>query len=117
MSAIFQFIVILNALFFLFYGFQSLTSQWMIEEFKRFGLRDNERKLTGFLQISGSLGLLAGFMFPYIGLFAAAGFTIMMLVAFIVRIKIKDSLVQSLPSLFFMLFNIWVMFGFYKIWH
>ncbi|MFP8487933.1 DoxX family protein [Gracilimonas sp. Q87] len=115
MTVVSQFILVLNALFFLFYGFQSLNSQMMIEEFKRFGLTDNKRKLTGFLQISGSVGLLTGLYFPYIGLFAAAGFTLMMLVAFMVRIKIKDSFVQSLPSLFFMLVNAWVMISFYDI--
>lgn len=82
----------------------------MIEEFKRFGLTDSQRKLTGILQISGACGLLAGFLFPVVGLLAAAGFTAMMLVAFIVRIKIKDSAVQSFPSLLFLILNAWLTF-------
>lgn len=85
----------------------------MVEEFKRFGLNDKKRKLTGCLQILGAAGLFTGFIFSVIGLFAAAGLTSMMFVAFIVRIKIKDSIVQSLPSLFFMLVNAWLMFDFY----
>ncbi|MDZ7718916.1 MAG: DoxX family protein [Balneolaceae bacterium] len=115
MPAIFQFVVILNALFFLFYGFQSLNSQVMIDEFKRFGMTDKMRQLTGILQISGSAGLFAGFMFSYAGFLAAAGFTIMMIVAFIIRIKIKDSFIQSLPSLFFMLVNTWLTISFYNL--
>ncbi len=87
----------------------------MIEEFKRFGMTDPQRKLTGILQILGSAGLLAGFIFPLIGVLASAGFTIMMLVAFIVRIKIKDSFVQSLPSIIFMLINGWLTIGFYQL--
>ena len=87
----------------------------MIEEFKRFGLSNSQRKLTGTLQLLGSAGLVTGFMFPMIGLLAAGGFTVMMLVAFIVRIKIKDSLAQSLPSLIFMLINGWLSFSFYGL--
>jgi len=114
-TPVFQTLCILNAVFFLFYGFQSLISRRMIEEFKRFGLSNSQRKLTGTLQLLGSAGLVTGFMFPMIGLLAAGGFTVMMLVAFIVRIKIKDSLAQSLPSLIFMLINGWLSFSFYGL--
>jgi len=116
LTATFQFGLILNALFFLFYGFQSLNSQMMIDEFKRFGMTDSQRKLTGLLQIAGSGGLLAGLIIPVIGLIAAAGFTAMMLVAFIVRINIKDSVIQSLPSIIFMLINGWLTVEFYTLW-
>jgi len=86
----------------------------MMEEFKRFGMNDLQRKLTAVLQILGSIGLLGGLLFPYIGLLAAAGFTAMMLVAFIVRLKIKDNVAQSIPSLFFMIINGWLMIGFFN---
>lgn len=85
----------------------------MIEEFKRFGLSDAQRKQTGVLQILGSVGLLAGYYFPYIGILSAAGFTAMMLIAFIVRIKIKDSIAQAAPSLLFMLVSAWLTVRFY----
>jgi len=88
----------------------------MIDEFKRFGMTDSQRKLTGLLQIAGSAGLLAGLFYPGIGLLSAAGLSAMMLVAFIVRIKIKDSLMQSLPSIIFMLINAWLTVGFYNLW-
>jgi hypothetical protein len=87
----------------------------MIEEFKRFGLTDSQRKITGNLQIAGSAGLLTGLIFPAIGLLAAAGFTAMMLVALFVRIKIKDSIVQSLPSVIFMMLNAWLSIAFYNL--
>ncbi|MCC5905684.1 MAG: DoxX family protein [Balneolaceae bacterium] len=115
MTATFQFGLILNALFFLFYGLQSQNSQVMKDEFMRFGLTDSQRKLTGNLQIAGSAGLLAGLIFPVVGLLAAVGFTAMMLVAFIVRLKIKDSVVQSLPSVIFMLINAWLSIAFYNL--
>lgn len=87
----------------------------MIDEFKRFGLTDSQRRVTGILQIAGSAGLFSGLLFTYIGFLSATGFTAMMLVAFIVRIKIKDSLVQSAPSLLFMLINAWIAAEFYKV--
>ncbi|WP_372903884.1 DoxX family protein [Rhodohalobacter sp.] len=88
----------------------------MIDEFKRFGMTDSQRKFTGILQIAGSAGLIAGLKMPGVGLLAAAGFTAMMLVAFIVRIKIKDNILQALPSIIFMLINGWLTVGFFKLW-
>jgi hypothetical protein len=87
----------------------------MIEEFKRFGMTPSQRKITGMLQIIGATGLVAGLFSPYIGLLAAAGFTVMMSVAFFVRLKIKDSLAQSAPSLIFMVINLWLMITFLSI--
>ena len=115
MTTIFQIILPINALFFLLYGLLALRSQMMIEEFKRFGLSDNQRKLTGLLQIFGSIGLLTGFLYLTPGLLASAGFTVMMLVAFSVRVKIKDSILQSAPALFFLLVNLWLTITFYNL--
>jgi hypothetical protein len=84
----------------------------MIEEFKRFGMTPSQRILTGILQILGATGLVAGLFFPIIGLLSATGFSVMMSVAFIVRVKIKDNLAQSAPSLIFMVINIWLMTSF-----
>jgi hypothetical protein len=38
-----------------------------------------------------------------------------MFMAFIVRIKIKDSVAQSVPSLLFMLMNAWLALMFYNL--
>lgn len=86
----------------------------MIEEFKRFGLTDKKRQLTGILQIIGSVGLIAGLYYTVVGLAAAGGLTAMMFIAFIVRLKIKDSLAQTLPSFIFMLANVWLTIAFYN---
>ena len=77
----------------------------MVEEFSRYGLPDSQRLLTGTLQILGSGGLFTGFIFPLIGALASAGLSFMMLVAFIVRIKIRDGFFQSAPPLIFMVLN------------
>lgn len=86
----------------------------MVREFNRYGLPDSQRILTGTLQILGSAGLLTGFIFPVIGALASAGLSFMMLVAFIVRIKIRDGFIQSAPSLIFMILNAWLSFTFIR---
>jgi uncharacterized membrane protein len=105
LSSLFHPVLILNALFFLFYGVQCLVSDYMIAEFRRFGLPDSQRRLTGVLQILGAAGLLVGLHIPAIGLLSATGLLLMMLAAFGVRMKIKDNFIQSLPSIVFMVVN------------
>lgn len=78
----------------------------MRNEFKRFGLTDGQRKLTGILQIAGSLGLGLGyFISTYILLFAAFGLCLLMIMGFGIRLKIKDPIIESLPSLIFAVIN------------
>ena len=89
LTPVFQFLCALNAVFFIIYGFQSLYSQMMKDEFKRFGLSDLQRTITGGLQLLGAAGLFMGLIAPAIGILSAAGFTLMMFVAFLVRIRIK----------------------------
>lgn len=87
----------------------------MVAEFKRFGLTDVQRKATAILQIMGSIGLFAGLFFPYAGLLSAVGFSVMMFVAFMVRIKIKDSVAQTAPSFIFLIINAWLVFAYYRL--
>lgn len=111
-----QILVLFISISFFFYGLGCLYSPKMFEEFKRFGLTSIQRKLTGFFQILGALGLAAGFYFlPLVGFFAALGLTLLMSLGFGVRIKIKDNFLQSFPSLFFALLNLFVVFRFYDL--
>ncbi|MFN2261583.1 MAG: DoxX family protein [Psychroflexus sp.] len=94
---------------FLFYGFGCFISPKMKEEFSRFQLSSFQRKLTGILQIIGSLGLVFGYyLYDLIGFLAAVGLGLLMLIGFGVRLKIKDNLLQSFPSLFFAILNFYV---------
>ena len=77
----------------------------MIAEFKRYGLSNFQRKLTGYFQILGAIGLLLSFISLLLGLIAAIGLSVLMLFGFLVRLKIKDSFLQSAPSFAFMLLN------------
>lgn len=94
---------------FIFYGFGCFTSPKMKEEFNRFQLSSFQRKLTGMLQIIGSLGLILGYYFyDLIGFLAAFGLGLLMLAGFAVRLKIKDNFIQSFPSFFFAILNFYV---------
>lgn len=111
---VFKSILILTSLAFLYYGFNCLFSQIMTDEFLRFGLTKKQRHITGFFQIVGALGLLVGLSIPKIGMFAALGLTILMILGFIVRLKIKDSFLQALPSFIFIWINLYLFYVFFK---
>lgn len=76
----------------------------MEREFSRYRLR-SQRILVGVLQWAAGIGLIAGLSEPWMGRAAAAGLALMMLVAVGVRLRIKDTLVQTLPALFFLMLN------------
>jgi uncharacterized membrane protein YkgB len=76
----------------------------MEEEFARYPLRLH-RFLVGALQGAAGIGLLAGLVEPWMGRAAAAGLALMMLAAVGVRIRIKDTPVQTLPALLFLALN------------
>lgn len=113
MPLFFSFYILVIALFFIFYGLQCLYSPFMRKEFERYGLPQIQRVLTGILQLLGALGLIMGFYMPWMGMMAAAGLTVMMAVAFGVRIKIKDGFKETAPSFIFMLMNAYLVWQFY----
>jgi hypothetical protein len=87
----------------------------MKSEFKRYGLTDNQRLLTGVLQIIGALGLLIGLWFTFLGMSASAGLSLLMLAGFITRIKIKDGFLKSSPSFIYMVISAILCYEFYLI--
>ena len=64
--------------------------------------------LTGILELLGGLGMLIGFMFDNILLISSGGLTLLMMLGFIVRLKVKDGFWLSFPSFFFMILNLCV---------
>lgn len=105
-------ITIFSALSFTYYGITCLFSKKMVLEFERFGLTPVQRILTGALQLLGSMGLLIGLVQPLIGLIASSGLAVLMFLGFLVRLKIRDGLVLSLPALLYMILNIYLALGF-----
>lgn len=115
MSPIFLKILIgFSALSFLFFGYACLTAPYMVTEFERYGL-SSYRKLTGYLQLSGAIALLFGFFFRPLGLLGSAGLGLLMFLGLMVRIRIKDSALQSSPALFYMLLNVFIFWMLYRI--
>ncbi len=97
-------LIIFSALSFLAYGSACFWSGYIKREFDRYRL-GGQRTLVGGLQLCAAFGLLAGLNEPWIGRAAAGGLALMMLVAVGVRIKIKDTLLQTLPALFYLALN------------
>ena len=81
----------------------------MKSEFKRFGL-EKLGALTAVLELLGAFGLLVGLRFHPLLLVSAGGLAILMLLGVAVRIKMRDSLLISLPATFYMLLNAYIFF-------
>lgn len=63
----------------------------------------------------GSAGLVLGLAVPVIGGLASGGLALMMLIAFIIRLKVGDGIVESAPSLIFLAINTWLSYSFYAL--
>ena len=97
-----------SGLSFLFFGTGCLTSPYIKNEFIRFGYA-RQRMLTGYLQLLGGLGLLAGYWLSIpLTFFAAAGLGTMMVFGFGVRLKIRDSFLASSPAFLYAILNLYL---------
>lgn len=76
----------------------------MRSEFDRYGLARFIR-LVGTLQLMGAVGLLLGLLMPWIGQLSAGGLALMMLCGVGVRIKIRDTMLQTFPAFAYMVLN------------
>jgi hypothetical protein len=77
-------------------------------EFERYGLA-RFRKLVGALEFLGALGLLVGYFSHPVLVLAAAGLALTMLMGILTRIRIGDSLVQTLPAIVLLILNAFVL--------
>ena len=82
----------------------------MKNEFKRFEL-EKLGLLTIIVEFLGALGLLIGLYFKPILLISSGGLALLMLLGLIVRIKSKDSFWVSIPALFYMVLNIYILYA------
>lgn len=80
----------------------------MKNEFTRFGL-SHLGMFTAIFQILGAIGLLVGLMLNAILLMASGGLTLMMILAIVVRIKVKDPLWAMLPALCYLFLNAYIL--------
>lgn len=104
-----DFVIIFLAISFLFYGYACLFTEYMVNEFKRYGF-PQFRLLIGTLEILGALGLLVGYLIPPIQILAAGGLAILMLCGCILRLKIRDSILQIIPAFSFLLLSLYILY-------
>ena len=91
-------LIFFTGISFIAYGINSFVSKRMISEFKRWGLAD-KRKLIGVCQLISGLGLILGFQFSAVLFSSSIFICLMMLVAIIVRIRIRDKISDILPAI------------------
>ena len=92
---------------FAWYGTFSLRSPIMVAEFERYGMA-HLRVLTGTLQILGSVGLLVGYFYRPLLVLSAGGFAAMMLMAVLVRIRIRDPISAMVPAFVLLCLNLFL---------
>jgi hypothetical protein len=97
-------LIIFSGISFILYGILAFIATESQKEFVRWGF-EKQRILIGSLQLFGGLGLLMSLQWNILGAFAAGGLTILMFFGVLVRIRIKDSILQMLPALLFLLLN------------
>ncbi len=100
---------IISSLVFIVYGVFCAFTPSMVADFHRFGL-ENLRILTGILEILGGIGLLVGLKWRPALWLSSAGLSLLMLIAFGVRLKMHDSVILSTPSFLLMLLNAYILF-------
>jgi len=93
-----------SMVFFAAYGLSCFFSKRMIDEFERYRV-GSIRTLTGALQIAAAVGLALGYTQPVFLVMSSGGLFIMMAVAIVVRIRIRDSFLATLPAVFFFALN------------
>lgn len=107
MEFVYRASVLLSALLFLHYGLLCLFADGMAREFQRFGL-SRFRRLTGSLEVLGALGLLAGLLVPPVALAASGGLALLMSLGVATRIRVRDSVKETLPAVVLLLVNAFV---------
>ena len=107
MKVFYILLVLVSGVSFVIYGCLFFISPQMRNEFKRFGL-EKFATLTGITELLGGIGMLVGLKFSFILLVSSGGLALLMLLGFGVRLKIKDGFWLAMPSLFFMLLNLYI---------
>ena len=100
-------LTLLSGIAFLLYGIICVSSRSMVGDFHRFGM-DNLRVFTGCLEILAGIGLFVGLWWLPAQVLSAGGLALLMLVAFCIRVRLRDSLAAALPSLLLLFLNVFI---------
>jgi hypothetical protein len=96
-----------SILLFLYFGVLCVFAEGMIEEFNRFGL-PRFRRLTGVLEVLGAAGLAVGYVFPILVAPSAGGLAVLMVLGIAVRVRVRDTLLDTVPAVFLLLVNAFI---------
>ena len=107
-------LVIFSAASFLIYALGSFFSKRMLIEYKRWGY-EKSRVLVGYFQLFGAAGLIIGCYSPKFLLFSSLLLSLMMIKAISIRIKIKDSIKNTIPAILYFIINLIIFFISYKL--
>lgn len=108
MPLAFTLAIVVSIISFLSYGLACLFTDHMVVEFEHFGL-SGLRRLTGVLEIAGALGLILGYFVPPFTIASSGGLALLMLLGTLVRIRVGDSFLQTLPALVFLVLNVFIL--------
>ena len=103
-------VTVFTAISFIVYGYSSFISRRMKSEYARWGY-NNQRKLVGSLQLLGGLGLLIGLKIDILLILTSFCFIMMMTAAILIRIKIKDNIVDVLPAISYLFLSIMIFYN------
>tara|TARA_B110000483_G_C18165408_1_gene531065 strand:- start:716 stop:1054 length:339 start_codon:yes stop_codon:yes gene_type:complete len=103
-------ILVFSAVSFIFYGISSFFSKRMVYEYARWGY-SNYRVLLGCMQLLGGIGLLIGITNSILLSVVSFLLTLMMIIAVFVRVKIKDSLINMFPAIFYTVLNFIILYN------
>jgi|TARA_B100001094_G_scaffold192794_1_gene186645 uncharacterized membrane protein YphA (DoxX/SURF4 family) len=103
-------IVVFTSISFIIYGINSFTSDRMVNEYERWGFK-KYRKIIGISQILCGAGLLLGIKFLILLQFASLSLVIMMSLAILVRLKIKDNISEVLPAITYFVLSVLILFN------
>lgn len=96
--------IFFSAFSFIIYAVMSFFSSRLISEYQRWGY-SKSRPLIAYLQLLGSIGLFLGIYYPFCLTIVSFLLFLMMIVAMITRLKIKDTALNTLPSIFYAVLN------------
>lgn len=103
-------LTIISGLAFIIYGLLCLLTNHMVVEFERYRMT-RFRVLTGYLEVLGGLGSIIGyFLNDMIFIFSCSGLAILMTMGAAVRIKVGDSLIQTLPAIILGIINYYLVY-------
>ena len=90
-------LVLVSALSFVYYGLGCIVSPRLQDEYLRYGL-PHLRVVSGTVQLLGAAGVVIGLVVEPLGVAAAAGLCLMMVLGVVVRVRMRDTFRVMMPA-------------------